>query len=396
MVNDRRLFQPLKLGRAQLEHRVALAPLTRFRAPNHLVSDLQATYYGQRASQGGLLITEATFIAEEAGGFPTAPGIYTREHIEAWKKVTESVHSKGGVIYVQLWAIGRANPGSDDVKDIVSASDLSYEGGEKPRPLTKDEIKRYVGHYKQAAVNAIEAGFDGVEIHSANGYLLQQFIEESSNNRTDEYGGSLENRMRFVKEVIEAVTGAIGADRTGIRLSPWTTFQGMGQNKDPYGTYTYLLEHIKTNYPEFSYVHIVEDVEAWIGKDSHNQRTNDRFREIFRTPVKGKADDKFGEAFEDPSNENGNSVTAYIACSDFKAENAISQCELKGDIIAIGRPFISNPDLPERIRNGWPFTPHNRDTFYTPGPEGYIDYAVYGQRGHGEEAAERKAAKGKM
>lgn len=143
-----------------------MAPLTRFRAPNHLVSDLQATYYGQRASKGGLLITEATFIAEEAGGYPTAPGIYTPEQIQAWSKVTEKVHEKGGVIYMQLWAIGRANPGNGDVKDIVSASELSYEGGEKPRAMTKENIKRYVGHYEKAAKNAIEAGFDGVEIHS--------------------------------------------------------------------------------------------------------------------------------------------------------------------------------------------------------------------------------------
>jgi 2,4-dienoyl-CoA reductase-like NADH-dependent reductase (Old Yellow Enzyme family) len=144
-----------------------MAPLTRFRAPNHLVSDLQATYYGQRASKGGLLITEATFIAEEAGGYPAAPGIYTTEQIKAWKGVTDAVHAKGGVIYMQLWAIGRANPGTDDVKDIVSASDLGYEGGgDKPRPMTVEEIKRYVGHYKSAALNAVEAGFDGVEIHS--------------------------------------------------------------------------------------------------------------------------------------------------------------------------------------------------------------------------------------
>jgi len=394
MVNDRRLFQPLKLGRAQLEHRVAMAPLTRFRAPDHLVGDLQATYYGQRASKGGLLISEATFIAEEAGGYPAAPGIYTSSQVEAWKKVTESVHAKGGIIYLQLWAIGRANPGNGDVSKIVSASDLKYEGGETPTPMTKEDIKRYVGHYRQAALNAIEAGFDGVEIHSANGYLLQQFIEESSNNRTDEYGGSIENRTRFTKEVIEAVSSAIGADRTGIRLSPWTTFQGMGQNPDPYPTYLHILNHIKETQPKFSYVHIVEDIEAWIGKPAPNPRSNDAFRSVFRQPIEGKNDTRLGEAYEDPSSDT--SETVFVACSDFKADKAIEQAQLKGDVIAIGRPFISNPDLPERIRNGQPFTPYNRDTFYTPGPVGYIDYAVYGERGHGEEAAEQKAAKAKL
>lgn len=381
----------MKLGRAQLEHRVALAPLTRFRAPNHTVGDLQATYYGQRASKGGLLITEATFIAAEAGGYPTAPGVYAPEHVEGWRKVTEAVHAKGGLIYMQLWAIGRANPGNADVQKIVSASDLSYEGGEKPTPMTKEDIQRYVGHYKQAALDAIEAGFDGVEIHSANGYLLQQFIEESSNNRTDEYGGSLENRTRFVKEVIEAVASAIGADRTGIRLSPWTTFQGMGKNPDPYTTYLHILNYIKDTHPTFSYVHIVEDIEAWIGKSAANPRSNDPFRSVFRAPVQGKTDARLGEAYEDPSDET--SPTVFVAASDFKADNAISQSELKGDVIAIGRPFIANPDLPDRIRNGQPFTPYNRDTFYTPGPVGYIDYAVYGERGHGEEAAEKKKEK---
>lgn len=161
-----------------------LAPLTRFRAPNHVVSDLQATYYGQRASKGGLLITEATFISKQAGGFSTAPGIYTKEQIQAWKKVTESVHSKEGLIYMQLWAIGRANPGGDDndAKEIVSASDLAYEGGEKPRALTKEEIKEYVGWYKQAALNAIEAGFDGVEIHSWVEYPIFPFSKETEAN----------------------------------------------------------------------------------------------------------------------------------------------------------------------------------------------------------------------
>jgi len=347
-------------------------------------------YYAQRAS-GGLLITEATYIAEEAGGMPNVPGIHSQEQIEGWKKTTKAVHDKGGVIYLQLWALGRANPGNADVPKVVSASDIPFEGGAKPEPLTKEDIKRYVGLYTQAAKNAIEAGFDGVEIHSANGYLLQQFIDETSNNRTDEYGGSLENRTRFVREVIESVTKAIGQERTGIRWSPFGTFQGMaGKSENAYTDYKYLVQHVRDNYPKFAYVHFVEDTEVWRGlpESQIKPRSTDPFRSILRSPIEGQADEKLGERYPEPDEEH---PTLFIACGDFKTESSLRVSELKGDLIAIGRSYISNPDLAERIQNNWEWTPYNRDTFYLPlKDEGYLDYAVHGQRGHGEIAAETK------
>lgn len=167
-----------------------------------------------------------------AGGMPHVPGIWSQDQIDGWKKVTKAVHDKGGVIYLQMWALGRANPGNADVPKVVSASNIPFEGGAVPEPLTKEDIARYVQHYAQAARNSIEAGFDGVEIHSANGYTLQQFISKASNDRTDEYGGSLENRTRFVREVLQAVTNAVGQERTGIRWSPFGTFQGMDGKND--------------------------------------------------------------------------------------------------------------------------------------------------------------------
>lgn len=172
--SQKRLFMPLKLGKATLEHRIAMAPLTRFRAPNHIPVERHATYYGQRATKGGLLITEATYIAPEAGGYEHVPGIHSAEQIKGWKAVTEAVHAKGGVIYVQLWALGRANRGDKDVKRVVSASNLPMPNGPTPEPLSVEEIQQYVQNYRQAALNAIEAGFDGVEIHNANGYVNSQ------------------------------------------------------------------------------------------------------------------------------------------------------------------------------------------------------------------------------
>jgi len=388
--DSRRLFKPVKLGNVELTNRLAMAPLTRFRADNHIPQDRHATYYSQRAS-AGLIISEATYIAEEAGGMPHVPGIHSKEQIAGWKKTTEAVHKAGGHIYCQLWALGRANPGNADVPKVVSASDQPFEGGAKPEAQSVEDIKRYVGLYTTAAKNAIEAGFDGVEIHSANGYLLQQYIDKTSNNRTDDYGGSLENRTRFVREVIKSVTDAIGQEKTGIRWSPFGTFQGMaGKSDSAYDDYKYLVQHIRDDYPKFAYVHFVEDTEVWRGlpESQIKPRSTDPFRSILRSPVEGKHDDKLGDFYPEPTAEN---PTLFIACGDFKTESSIRVSELKGDLIAIGRSYISNPDLKERIENDLPWTQYNRDTFYLPlSDTGYLDYAVAGQRGHGEEAEEKK------
>jgi NADPH2 dehydrogenase len=256
-----KLFQPLKVGKIELQNRIVMAPLTRLRADgDHVPLPFVAEYYAQRASvPGTLLITEATFIAPAAAGYGNVPGIWTAEQIAGWKPVTDAVHKKGSFIYLQLWALGRAadpeNLKKEFGKKVVSASDIPFEGGATPTPLTEEEIWEFVGYYKQAALNAIEAGFDGVEVHGANGYLIDQFLQDVSNNRTDAWGGSVEKRARFGLEVTKAVVGAIGAERTGIRLSPYSPFQGM-KMADPVPQFSYFVEHLKPL--KLSYLHVVE------------------------------------------------------------------------------------------------------------------------------------------
>ena len=249
------LFKHIKVGRMDLQHRVTMAPLTRMRAPNNTVSDLHSLYYSQRSSRPGtLIITEATFISEAASGYPLAPGIWRQDQIDAWKKVFDAIHANKSYVYVQLWALGRAAFKSDlDARGLpyVSASDVPESTNNPdapvPRPLTVDEIKEYVKNYVQAAKNAIEAGADGVEIHSTNGYLLDQFLHENTNKRTDQYGGSIENRARFTLEVVDAVTEAIGADRVGIRLSPWNLSNSMEHNNNIVAQFAYVTGEEKGN-----------------------------------------------------------------------------------------------------------------------------------------------------
>ncbi|KAK1234325.1 hypothetical protein PQX77_002464 [Marasmius sp. AFHP31] len=230
------LFQPMKLGELNLSHRVVLAPLSRFRADvDHVpLVPVVKEYYSQRGSQPGtLLITEATFIHARAGGLPNVPGIWSDAQISAWKEIVDTVHQKGSYIHLQLWAPGRAGDpeqlrSEDPSYAYISASDVPMSGRtESPRPLTTDEIKEFVQYYAEAAKNAVyKAGFDGVEIHGANGFLIEQFLKETTNRRTDSYGGTLENRVRFALEVVDAVVKVVGPRRTGLRLSPWNTFNG--------------------------------------------------------------------------------------------------------------------------------------------------------------------------
>jgi NADPH2 dehydrogenase len=238
-----------------------MAPLTRFRADdNHVPLPFVAEYYAQRASvPGTLLITEATFIAPEASGYGNVPGIWNADQIAAWKKVTAAVHKKGSFIYLQLWALGRAASAKvlekEFGKKVTSASDISFKGGDKPTRLTEEQIWEFVGLYKQAALNSIEAGFDGVEIHGANGYLVDQFLQDVTNNRNDSWGGSVEKRARFGLEVAKAVVGAVGAERTAIRLSPFSEFQEM-KMADPKPQFSYFVEQLKLL--RLSYLHVVE------------------------------------------------------------------------------------------------------------------------------------------
>ena len=230
-----KLFEPLQLGSIKLGNRVVMAPLTRFRADDdHVQLPFVKEYYTQRACvPGTLLITEATFISPRASGYPNVPGIYNDAQIKAWKEIVDSVHNAGGFIYMQLWALGRAaNPDvlkKEGAGDLISSSDIPMsDNSPAPRPLTEEEIQDFIKDYATAAKNAVEgAGFDGVEVHGANGYLVDQFSQDVSNKRTDRWGGSVENRGRFAVEVTKAVVEAVGADKTGIRLSPFSTFQGM-------------------------------------------------------------------------------------------------------------------------------------------------------------------------
>jgi NADPH2 dehydrogenase len=252
-----RLEQPVTLAAgspyATKIHRVALAPLTRMRNTpgTQAPTELAVEYYSQRASKNGLLITEATFIAEEAGGFPLAPGVYTEEQVEKWKKVVEAVHAKESLIWVQGWALGRANAGQQSNIPIVAPSAIGLKDNQHsiPKEMSIEDIDRYVEHYKTAAQNALKAGFDGFEVHNANGYLLDQFLQNVSNKRTDAYGGSLENRARFTLRAIEAVVQVYGQERVGIRFSPWGRFQDM-LDDDPYEIFVYVNKEIAKRYPK--------------------------------------------------------------------------------------------------------------------------------------------------
>ncbi|KAI9253865.1 hypothetical protein BDA99DRAFT_519204 [Phascolomyces articulosus] len=363
MVSNSSLFQPIKVGNNQLEHRVVLAPLTRFRSDaNHVPTDLQKEYYSQRATKGGLLITEATFInARDAGAYPGAPGIYSQEQIDAWKKVTSAVHEKGGFIYLQLWHVGRATSSVllPNNAQTVSASAVAIQGPcmftpgkdfEVPRALSVEEIAVITKEYAQAAKNSIAAGFDGVEIHSANGYLLDQFLNTSSNFRTDEYGGSIENRARFTLEVVNAVSEAVGTERVGIRLSPWSEFQDM-KDDTPYETWGYVIEQLEKRHKNMAYVHMIEP------RDDFSRKTqNDTVNTL------------------DPFREKWSGVFMSAGGYTTKPELAAQVADKTGNLIAIGRAFIANPDIVYRLKNDIPLTKYNRDTFYSRGAVGYTDY----------------------
>ncbi|KAI0063269.1 FMN-linked oxidoreductase [Artomyces pyxidatus] len=353
------LFKPITLGALALQHRIVLAPLTRLRATAaHEPTDLAREYYAQRArAPGTLLVAEGTYIEPGAGGYANAPGVWSDAQVAAWKKVTDAVHAKGSFIFLQLWALGRA--AAPDVLageggfPLVSASDIPMDAqSAAPRPLTVEEIKEYVGWYKRGAENAVhKAGFDGVEIHDANGFLLDQFVQDVSNNRTDEYGGSLENRLRFTLEVVEAVVGAVGEKRTAIRLSPWSRFQGM-RMADPVPTFSTLVTKIRDTYPEFAYLHVIEGRVMAHSDDPEFDATTDTTH--FLREIWGKR--------------------PYITAGGFKGESAAAIVEKEGGLVAFGRDFIANPDLPSKLKNGAALTKYDRDTFYSPGPVGYTDY----------------------
>lgn len=350
------LFEPYALGALTLANRIVMAPLTRNRAGAGLVpSALAATYYAQRAS-AGLLITEATQISPQAQGYQDAPGLYTPEQIAGWRAVTDAVHAKGGRIFVQLWHVGRVShvdlqPGGAAPvapSAIRAATKVFVNNGfadvSEPRALELHELPGIVDDFRQAAANAIAAGFDGVEIHGANGYLLEQFIKDGANQRTDAYGGSIENRARLLLEVVAAVSKEIGADRTGVRISPVSPASGIS-GSEPQPHYDYIAEQLAAL--GIVYLHVVEGATG------------------------GPRD----AAPFDYAALRSKFTRTYLANNGYDLELANAQLRAGNvDLVAFGRPFISNPDLVERLHTGAALAPLNPATLYGGGAEGYIDY----------------------
>ena len=359
------LFTPLKLGAVALKHRVIMAPMTRMRSaqPGNVPHALNAEYYRQRASEGGLLITEATDITPQAQGYRGTPGLYSAEQIAGWRAVTNAVHAKGGFIFSQIWHVGRIShsslqPGGalpvapSAVRPAGEHTDASGQNVpyETPRALEEAELAELVSDFVTAARNAREAGFDGVEVHGANGYLLDQFLRNGSNKRTDRYGGSIENRARLLLEVVDAVIAALGAERVGVRLSPWNGFNDMSDS-DGEALWNYVAAELDKR--ELAYLHVVEprsDFTTDLPPDANARDAASHFKSFFKGPLI--------------------STGGYVAQT---ARAAVA--DGRADAIAFGRPFISNPDLPERLRIGAAVTRYDRATFYGGDHRGYTDYA---------------------
>lgn len=350
-----KLFTSLKVGRMMLNQRIAMAPMTRLRADHsHVSLPSVKEYYQQRACEpGSLIVTEATVISPRNGGYPNVPGIYSKAQIAAWKKITHAVHEKGSYIYLQLWALGRtANPGflNQQGHALVSASDVPMQsafGNEMhyPRPMTENEIQGAVSDFAAAAENAMLAGFDGVEIHGANGYLVDQFLQDVSNKRTDKWGGSIENRSRFAVEVTQSVVAAIGNDRTAIRLSPFSQYQGM-RMEDPVPQFSDVVQRLAEF--KLAYLHACES-------DSKDKVEDLKWLL-----------DAYGNASPVLVAGNYDGESAQTAVDGKYAKNDV--------VIAFGRPYIANPDLAFKVRKGLPFAPFDPKTMYGQSSEGYIDY----------------------
>lgn len=355
-MTEKTLFQPYTLGRVTLANRIVMGPLTRNRASTGLVpSELAATYYAQRAS-AGLIVTEATQVSAQAQGYQDTPGLYTAEQIAGWRKVTAAVHAKGGRIFVQLWHVGRVShvdvqPGglAPVAPSAIRAATKTFVNNgfadvSEPRALDIGELPGIVSDFRQAAANAIAAGFDGVEIHGANGYLLEQFIKDGANQRTDAYGGSIENRARLLLEVVTAVADEIGTDRTGVRISPVSPANGISCS-NPQPQYNYITEQLSAL--GIVYLHVVEGATG--GPRDVAPFDYDALRTRFKQ--------------------------TYLANNGYNLEFATTALnEGKADLFAFGRPFISNPDLVERLKTGAPLAQLNPATLYGGGAAGYTDY----------------------
>ncbi|MCZ4428439.1 alkene reductase [Agrobacterium sp. SOY23] len=363
------LFEPAQAGDIALANRIVMAPLTRNRSPGAIPNNLNATYYEQRAT-AGLIVTEGTPISQQGQGYADVPGLYKREAIAGWKQVTDGVHSAGGKIVAQIWHVGRISHtslqphgGQPVAPSAIPAKSKTYiinDDGtgafaetSEPRALTIDDIGLILEDYRSGARAALEAGFDGVEIHAANGYLIEQFLKSSTNQRTDEYGGSIENRVRFLLEVVDAVAEEIGAGRTGIRLSPVTPANDIFE-ADPQPLYNYVVEELgKRN---LAFIHVVEGATGGPRDFKQGDKPFDyaAFKAAYR-------------------NAGGNGL--WIANNGYDRQSAIEAVESgKVDAVAFGKAFIANPDLVRRFKDNAPLNEPNQPTFYGGGAEGYTDY----------------------
>jgi N-ethylmaleimide reductase len=361
MSQPSKLFEPYKLGAITLSNRIAMAPLTRNRAVEGLVpSPLAIEYYGQRAS-AGILISEATQISQQGQGYQDTPGIYSKEQVAGWRKVTDRVHEKGGRIYLQLWHVGsishvslQPNGGAPVAPSAIHAKTKTFVGGafadvSAPRALELPEIPGIIDGFRKGAANAIEAGFDGVEIHGANGYLLDQFAKDGTNKRTDAYGGSIENRAKLMLEVSKAVTSEIGADRTGIRISPVTPANDVSDS-NPQPLFDYIVDGL--NALKLVYIHVIE------GATGGPRDVAPFDYASLRKRFKG----------------------TYMANNGYDLALANQMVDTgAADMIAFGKLFISNPDLVERLKAGAPLNDFDKATFYGGGAKGYTDYPTLKQ-----------------
>ncbi|WP_322054221.1 alkene reductase [Paraburkholderia bannensis] len=365
------LFQPVRLGRHSLAHRVAMAPLTRSRAgqPGNVPTPMSVEYYRQRAG-AALIVTEATQVSQQGQGYAWTPGIHSAEQIEGWRAVSDAVHAEGGKIFLQLWHVGRVShpifqPGGSlpvaptampvPGKTFIVDSDGKGAWADVPVPqaLTLDGIAQIVQDFRVAARHAMQAGMDGVEIHAGNGYLIDQFINSASNHRTDAYGGSIENRTRLLFDIVAAVTDEVGAENVGVRLTPMGRFMGMG-DETPEATFGHIAGRL--NEWNLAYLHLVEPAIVGTVKDEKYDPRWDAIIELMRRQFKG----------------------VLMLAGGYTLETATRALESgRADLIAFGRPFIANPDLPARFRDALPLNEADPATFFGGDESGYIDYPVF-------------------
>lgn len=374
-LEDTSVFKHIKVGRTGLAHKIVMPPMARFRAgkDDSVPTDMMIKYYGDRSRYpGSMIITEAVNISAQAGGYERSPGVWAKEQMNQWKKIFDVIHKNKSFVWSQLIALGRSAyapalkkdglryDGASEILPNDQFGEAALKNNIKLHQITKEEIKKYVQKYIIAAKNCIDTGADGVEIHSANGYLLNQFLDPKSNNRSDEYGGSIENRARFILEVTDALIESVGSDRVGIRFSPYGTFGDMSGGDDPtlIAQYAYVLGELEKRAKKgnrLAYVHVLEPrvTDPSSGEGSYLGGTNDFIYSIWKGIV-----------------IRSGGLTLF-------PKDCIALCEEPNTLVAFGRFFIANPDLIERMKKGLPLTKYDRSTFYTSEEKGYNDYVIY-------------------